>query len=119
MSAIKAAAGTNATLLFTGFCKVTGWALYNHRNDKAVFLKLYDLARAPIVGTDVPSLKIGIPYATTGDAGTNRADSTLTAGHKFVNGLAYAITAGVADTDTTAVSLDDLIGKLDWTVRTD
>jgi hypothetical protein len=66
------------------------------------FVKLYNKATAPTVGTDVPAMIIPVPAAVAGVPGT----ATLpigTNGFRFALGLGIAITGGVADSDTTAV----------------
>ena len=115
---IKSLAGLNATLLFIGFCKVTGWTLHNNSTGVRV-VKLFDLGRLPLVGIDVPLSKIIIPFASTANQGTNFSEASFGSGVPFYNGLAYCVTGAVADLDKTAVSLDDVDGILDWTVRTD
>lgn len=66
----------------------------------AKYVKLYDLARLPVVGTDVPKVTIGCP-PSTGFALNQE-------GLKFVNGIALAITGLPADNDATAVAAGDI-----------
>ena len=65
------------------------------------YVKLYDKASAPIVGTDVPVVTIPVPAG----AGANMA---LALGISFVNGIGIGITAGLADTDATAPAANDV-----------
>lgn len=65
------------------------------------YLKLYDLAAAPTVGTDVPVLTLAIPGSTAG-AGFNL--NLTDAGLYFANGIGFGLTTGVADNDTGAVA---------------
>jgi len=81
-----------------------------------VYLKLYDQGTVPVVGTDTP--KITIPFSAfaywNGTAAVANPQpqfySLSDIGVSFVNGIAYAITKGVADTDTTAIASADLVG---------
>lgn len=118
-AAINSASGTNATVLFNGYCKVTGWTFHNGATGGARVVKLYDMSRKPIVGTDVPLVKISVPYAATSNQGANFSSASFNNGVPFYNGLAYAITTGIANNDAGAVAADDVTGVLDWTVRTD
>lgn len=100
-SAINSAATTNATSV-----KATAGNLFSitasNTNAAARFLKLYNKASAPTVGTDVPVLTIPIPpgSAVNLDFGTN--------GWRFATGIALAITAGAADSDTAAVAANEV-----------
>lgn len=105
-SRIVAAASTNATLLKASAgqiykISVFNTALYN------VFLKLYNKASAPTVGTDTPVMTIPI------QAGGGYSD-TWSMGLPFSTGIAYAITKLQADTDTTVVVAGDLTGNTLW-----
>ena len=62
------------------------------------YLKLYNKATAPSVGTDVPVLTIPIP------AGGVIPIQFGTLGHRFALGIGIGITAGLADNDTAAVA---------------
>lgn len=94
-------ASTNATSV-----KAAAAVLYqivvNNLNAAARYLKIYDKASAPVVGTDVPVLTIALPpgqlvnIPLAGDYGMALA-----------NGLAYALTAGIADTDVAAVAASE------------
>lgn len=66
----------------------------------AKYVRLYDLARLPVVGTDLPKLIIGCP-PSTGFALNQE-------GLKFANGIALAITGAAADNDATAVAAGDI-----------
>ena len=99
---IASAASTNATSV-----KASAGGVYHivaaNMATSARFLKLYDKASAPTVGTDTPIATIYLP-ANGGFA--ELFDIPM----GFTTGIAYAITALVADTDTTAVALNDIHG---------
>jgi len=105
-SRVNAAASTNATSLKAsagniGRIDVFNVAAYN------VFLKLYNKASAPTVGTDTPVWTI--PVAAGGGFSAD-----FPRGKSFATGIAYAITKLQADTDTTVVAAGDLTGSIDW-----
>lgn len=62
------------------------------------YLKFYNKATAPTVGTDVPVLTIPIPASGV----ISVPFGTL--GHRFATGIGIGITGGAADNDTTAVA---------------
>ena len=97
-SFINSAATTNATAV-----KATAGTLFSvaasNVGASAAYLKLYNKATAPTVGTDVPVLVIVIP------AGGTVPVPLGTFGPRFSTGIALAITGGAADADTTAVAV--------------
>lgn len=96
-SNINSAATTNATSV-----KATAGTVYSivatNTGAAAAYLKLYNKASAPTVGTDVPVLTIVLPAGGTVSAQFGAL------GHRFATGIALAITNGAADTDTAAVA---------------
>jgi hypothetical protein len=102
-----AAASTNATSVKASAGQVYGWYLYNAAA-YPVFLKLYNKASAPTVGTDTPFMTLAVPATATGSG----ANVEITNGIPFGTGIAFAITKLVADSDTTAVVANDLVVNL-------
>jgi len=100
-SNINSAATTNAA-----FIKNAAGTVYNilasNTNAAARFVKFYNKASAPTVGTDVPIITITVPAN-----GTVHADMG-TLGHRFATGIAIAITAGSADSDTAAIGANEV-----------
>lgn len=98
---VISAASTNATLV-----KATGGNLNDLTlsNDGAtsVFVKLYNKATAPIVGTDVPVRTILVPTKATVQVGFG------TYGYRFPLGLGVGVTTGAAHSNTGAVLLDQV-----------
>lgn len=74
------------------------------------YLKLYDKASAPTVGTDTPVKVIGIP----GNAAGAGAMIALPVGVAFATGIALALTTGIADADTGAVAASEIAVNLDY-----
>lgn len=111
---LNSAATTNGALIITGTSGVS--SIYATNTGAAVaFVKLYNKATAPTVGTDVPEMIIPVPAAVSGVPGV----ANIAAGVpplRFALGLGIAITGGVADTDTTAVAAGQVKVKLSRTV---
>lgn len=106
---IISAATTNATSV-----KGSAGQLYTilaHNINAAVrYLKLYNKATAPTVGTDTPILTMPIPGNTAGAGFVINCDK----GWAFSLGVAAAITTGVADADTGAVAANEIVINLGY-----
>ncbi|MBN8493720.1 MAG: hypothetical protein J0M00_20115 [Burkholderiales bacterium] len=97
----NSAASTNATS--TKASAGTVWSIVANNINAAVrYLKLYNKASAPVVGTDTPVLTIPIPAGGLAqvDGGSN--------GIRFGTGIAWALTASAADSATDAVAAGDI-----------
>lgn len=105
------AASTNATSLKTSAGHIYAIQVFN-TNAAARYLKLYNKATAPTVGTDVPIKVILIPGASA-SAGAGAAPSWTT-GFKFTVGIAYAVTTGAAHSDTGAVAAAEIVVNIDY-----
>ena len=93
------AASTNATSVKTSQGCVQSISLTNASASWRYF-KLYNKASAPTVGTDTPAAVIGMP--------PNSSNTHISvSGINLTLGIAYAITAGMANTDTTAIAAGD------------
>jgi hypothetical protein len=101
---LLSAASTNATSL-----KASAGTLYSlyvtNLNAAVRYLKFYNKASAPTVGTDTPVATFPIPASTTGAGFVINLDP----GFDFSTGIAYATTTGVADSDTAAVAANEII----------
>ena len=100
-SNINSAGSTNAA-----FIKNAAGTVYNiiasNTNAATRYVKFYNKASAPTVGTDVPVLTIAVP--TNGTVQANMG----VLGHRFATGIAIAITTGAADSDTGAVAANEV-----------
>jgi hypothetical protein len=105
-SRVHSAATTNATSLKASAGVVRSIDLFNNAA-YAVFVKFYNKATAPAVGTDVPLWTIPLP------AGSGYSKQYFV-GLPFSTGIAYAITKVQADADTTAIAADDVTGIINW-----
>lgn len=101
---LNSAATTNATLVYAGQCRVLSINASN-ANGAARFLKLYDVATAPVAGgtTPRPLFKVNIPA-------TNAVQPNPIghAGLPMENGIGITLVTGAADTDATAVGANDI-----------
>jgi hypothetical protein len=96
------AGATNATNIKASAGSIVGmWA--SNTSGSVQYIKLYNKATAPTVGTDVPILTIGVP-ANGGFINPVPA----TASFPFSIGIGTATTANSGDTDTTAVAAGTL-----------
>lgn len=97
---LSAAANTNPTV-----AKASAGRLHNVQiNNTAghvIYLKFYNKATAPTVGTDVPVITLALA------AGVNSLDM---GGHYFSTGIAYGCVVEAADNDTTALTAADFLG---------
>lgn len=96
---LVSAATTNATVAKASPGRLFGWVASN-TNAAVRYLKIYDTATAPTVGTTVPVLTIALPVG-------NVATHDMADGIVFSRGISFALTTGVADADTGAVSADE------------
>lgn len=100
-SRIPSAAGTtNATVAKASAGDL--WTITGTNASAAVkYLKFYNVASAPTVGTTAIVLTLALPV------GAFRFNM---AGHYFGTGIAYALTGLAADADTTALAAADILG---------
>lgn len=98
-------ASTNATSL-KGSAGVV-YAIYATNSNATVtnfrYVKLYNKASAPTVGTDTPVNVFGVPGTGGG------AIPIPPTGLNFSTGIAYATTTGAADSDTGAVAANEVV----------
>ncbi len=100
-STINSAATTNATSIKASAGSVYGLVVSNTAGSSR-YVKLYNKASAPTVGTDVPVLTIKV--ATDDVVSINVGSQGL----RFTTGIALAITANAVDTDTTAIGASEV-----------
>ena len=101
---IASLATTNATSVKASAGRVIGWTLCN-TTAAFKFVRFYNKASAPTVGTDSPVQIVGLPPNST-------LVKTLEGGTGYSTGIAYAITNLVGDLDATAVAANDVIGAI-------
>lgn len=102
-SKLVSAATTNATSLKASAGQI-GYIFAGNVNAAARYLKLYDKASAPTVGTDTPVHTFMIPGNTAGSGFA----LNIPAGIVFSTGIAFALTTGAGDSDTGAVAASEI-----------
>lgn len=78
-----------------------------NRSNFERFLKLYNKATAPVVGTDIPVMTISLG-GTAGNA-DNDFEMSTDIGFAFSLGIGVAATTGIADSNTGATSVNDVV----------
>ena len=105
-SIVNSAATTNATVV-----KATAGTVYavavSNINAAARYLKLYNKATAPTVGTDVPVITIPIPA-------TGVVNVQWEKGLRFGTGIGLAMTTGATDADTGAVAVNEIKSTISY-----
>jgi hypothetical protein len=101
---VKAASGTNSTSVKGSAGQLYGYSLFNN-TASARYVKLYNKASAPSIGSDTPAFTIIVPA-------NGGANVEWKMGIPFGTGIGFGITGGVGDSDTTSVSADDVHGFL-------
>jgi hypothetical protein len=104
---LVSAASTNATSVKVGNGMIFTLVVSN-TSSSFKYLKMFNLATAPVVGTSTPILNIPIAPNSTLDVSTNTFAMRLNVG------TAYAITGGSALLDTTAVAAGDVIVNMNY-----
>lgn len=99
------AASTNATVIKAS-AGTLGTIMVGSINAAARYLKIYDKASAPTVGTDTPVAVYIIPGNTAG-AGSNIPLPPQ--GLAFTSGISLALTTGITDADTGAVAASEIV----------
>lgn len=96
------AASTNATVVKASAGQVYNVQAFNVAAS-ARFLKLYNKATAPTVGTDTPIATWLVPANGSGFV------IEISSGLACSAGIAFALTGGMADTDATAIAASDVV----------
>lgn len=100
------AASTNADTVKASAGVVTGYYLSNTAA-VMLFVKLYNKASSPTVGSDTPRCVWGIPSQSS-------ANIALPIPIAFETGIAIAMTTGIADSDAAAVGANDIAVTLHY-----
>ena len=104
VSRLISAASTNATSVKASAGQLYGWYLFNS-SSATRYLKIYNKASAPTVGTDTPFMTIPIP-------GGAAANVFFTHGIAMDTGIAFGLTTGMTDGDTGAVAASQIVVNL-------
>lgn len=104
---LSSAATTNATLIKASAGRL--FLIIGRNNAASIrYLKFYNKASAPTVGTDVPVLTIALDASSRFEIDLNPY------GQFFTTGIAFAITGALADNDTTAIAAADILALNAW-----
>lgn len=106
-------ADTNGALILTGTGGLQAFYATNEGASVA-YVKLYNKATAPTVGTDVPEMTIPVPAAASGVPGVATIPVGFS-GFRFALGLGISITRNAVHTDTTAIGAGEVKVKLSRT----
>ena len=98
------AATTNATLVKASFANLGGGSVIN-TSAAPMYLKLFNKATAPVVGTDVPFLTVIVPANSQVSMGT----FIPSMGIRCTLGLAWCLTAGALHTDVAVVAAGSIV----------
>jgi hypothetical protein len=104
---VISAGSTNDTLVRAGDTAVDGYSFTNQHTTDWAWLKFYNKATAPTVGTDVPVVTIGLPPESAGHIDWR---GRLGQGFSlFPLGLGIGVTLDEADADTTSVGAGSIV----------
>lgn len=99
---LSAAADTNSTLVKASAGRV--YMIHGYNAALAVrYLKLYNKATAPTVGTDTPRATIALPPQST-------FFLDFPVGMYFASGIGFGMVTAVADNSTAALTAADVLG---------
>ena len=105
--------GTNGNNVKSSQGLLYAFQITNLSVSQCAYVKFYDKATNPTVGTDVPKKTIAIPAAVSANQPTVVILSQPL-GINFLNGISFAITGGYADSDNTSVSAGNVICEIDY-----
>lgn len=97
----SSAATTNPTVAKASSGRLFSVNGYN-ASAGVIYLKFYDEASPPTVGTDVPVLTLALPPTSVFDYPLG--------GFVLPTGIAYGLTTGAADNSSTAIGAGDILG---------
>lgn len=97
---VSAGASVNATVAKASAGRLKR-VLVNNVAGHVIYLKFYNKATAPVVGTDTPVFTLALAE------GVNDLDL---GNHPFPLGIGYGLTVNAADNDTTALTAADFLG---------
>lgn len=109
MSKTTSAASTNATSLKASAGQVYSIQCFSV-NAAVRYLKLYNKASAPTVGTDTPVKTLAIPGNTAGAGFV----ISWPQGLAFATGIAFALTTEATDAGTTGVAANEITVNIDY-----
>jgi hypothetical protein len=106
-STLVAAATTNATSVKASAGTIGFLSIHNNKAS-VIYLKIFNKASAPTMGTDTPVFNFGIPAGQT-------FSLYPAMGIRLSTGIAFAVTGGQALLDTTALVAGDAVININYT----
>jgi hypothetical protein len=103
---VISAATTNPTVAKASAGKIIGWQLAN-TTASWLFVKVHNVATSPTAGTTAVFFVIAIPP-------NGKASDSFEGGIAMTTGFSYTIVTGAADTDTTAVTANAVVGSFEF-----
>lgn len=105
---VSAAGTTNSTNIKASGGRIKRMFVTN-TSASTKYLKLYNKASAPTIGTDAPIYTIGLPA-------TDTSFVEFSTPIDFTAGIGYGLTGAAADNDTTALTAADITAlNIDYT----
>lgn len=103
---VKATTGAPAAVSIKGSAgTLYGWNLYCNKATP-VYIKFYNVASGSVtVGSTTPSFTVAVPPGAVSNASLSAT---------FGTAMSYALTGGIAESDTTTLSTDDLVGTITY-----
>lgn len=102
---VVAAASTNAASIKGSPGQLASVHVFNNAA-YPVYVKFYNKASSPTVGTDTVKLTVGVQAGLRADVTFKPTD--------FSTGIAIAMTKGITDADTTALLLSDCVVDVEY-----
>ena len=103
---VQSLASVNSTLVLARPGVISQISLSNHDATHS-FIKFYNKATAPVVGTDIPLATMLIPTK-------DNFIITLPFGLNFSNGIGFGLTKNPEVSDTAGVSADGIVGFITY-----
>jgi hypothetical protein len=98
--------GTSGVNIKGSAGNISGWYIANNAA-YAVFVKFYNKATAPVVGTDTPVFTIQIPASSA-------TNVNFAPGINFPTGIGIGASKAVGDGDSTALATNDCVANILW-----
>ena len=106
---VISAASTNAAAIKTSAGQMYGFDVYNI-DETPIYVKFYDLAVAPTVGTSTVKMRYGVASSASGTGADGQSWGRFwSMGIPFSTGIAVAMVVGITDADASALSASEVL----------
>jgi hypothetical protein len=96
---------STGALIYSSSTQLLGYIITNQNQSSTRYVRFYNSAAQPTLGTTSVYLTFAIPAASA-------ANVNFSPGIAFSNGMGIAASGGVADNDTTAISANDIVANV-------